>query len=350
MGQGKQEPRYTWRYPGFKQPDEHPVVCVTWNDAKAFCDWLGSKENVAYRLPTEAEWEYACRAGTTFPYFTGNDERSLQGHAHISNLATAAANPLIVVSADWNDGFPFTAPVGQFKPNALGLYDMHGNVWEWCADWYRHDYYAKSPRENPNGPPSGVAEGHVIRGGQGLGDRAWKCQSAFRGANLRAGYQFGFRIERELAYPVQKPDGSMEMLKPSEFQKRVAALAQAKVPEKPPVAEQPAPADGAAKPSAALVPTANISPPVHTPAAPPKTESPPTDDILPGVVARPARIPGIGRWQVETAVPRSRITAIAWSPDGQLLACGTGGGKIGAKNGRKTGSGLISIAQPGEFA
>jgi formylglycine-generating enzyme required for sulfatase activity len=194
-GQGKREPRYTWLYPGFRQPDEHPAVCVTWNDAKAFCDWLGGKENVTYRLPTEAEWEYSCRAGTTSSYFAGDDEHSLQGFAHIPNLATAAGNPLIGVSVDWNDGFPFTAPVGQFKPNALGLHDMHGNVWEWCADWLGFDYYAKSPREDPAGPPSGVADAHVLRGGQGLGDVAWRCRSACRGAGgLPACYHIGFRV------------------------------------------------------------------------------------------------------------------------------------------------------------
>ena len=157
-------PKYSWRNPGFKQGDDHPVVNVTWNDAVAMSKWLSEKEGKKYRLPTEAEWEYAARAGTRTRYHSGDDPQSLLKVAN-----TFAADTKV----DWPqwkdyalagyDGFEFTAPVGRFEPNALGLYDMHGNAWEWCADWYDDNYYAKSPVNDPPGPASGKVR--VRRGG-----------------------------------------------------------------------------------------------------------------------------------------------------------------------------------------
>ncbi len=155
--------KYSWRNAGFEQTDEHPVVNVSWNDAVAFCKWLSRKEGKTYRLPTEAEWEYACRAGTTTRYYSGDDPETL---AKVGNVADAAAKAKF---PDWkstikaNDGYVFTAPVGKFKPNAFGLYDMHGNAWQWCADWYGAEYYAASPVDDPTGPDSG--NDRVLRGG-----------------------------------------------------------------------------------------------------------------------------------------------------------------------------------------
>ena len=146
---------YSWRNAGFEQTDEHPVVNVSWNDAVAFCQWLSGKEGKTYRLPTEAEWEYACRAGTKTRYYSGDDPETL---AKVANVADATAKAKF---PDWkwtikaSDGYVFTAPVGQFKPNAFGLYDMHGNAWQWCADWYGADYYGKSPADDPKGPDTG---------------------------------------------------------------------------------------------------------------------------------------------------------------------------------------------------
>jgi formylglycine-generating enzyme required for sulfatase activity len=114
-------------------------------------------------LPTEAEWEYACRAGTTTRYYSGDDPETL---AKVGNVADAAAKAQF---PDWkytikaNDGYVFTAPVGKFKPNAFGLYDMHGNAWQWCADWYGAEHYAASPVDDPTGPASGNVR--VLRGG-----------------------------------------------------------------------------------------------------------------------------------------------------------------------------------------
>jgi formylglycine-generating enzyme required for sulfatase activity len=155
--------KYSWRNAGFEQTDEHPVVCVTWNDAVAFCNWLSRKEGKTYRRPTEAEWEYACRAGTTTRYYSGDDPETL---AKVGNVADATAKAKF---PDWkytikaSDGYVFTSPVGSFKPNAFGLYDMHGNAWQWCADWYGAEYYAVSPAGDPTGPDSGNVR--VLRGG-----------------------------------------------------------------------------------------------------------------------------------------------------------------------------------------
>jgi formylglycine-generating enzyme required for sulfatase activity len=155
--------KYSWRNAGFEQTDEHPVVNVSWNDAVAFCKWLSKKEGKTYRLPTEAEWEYACRAGTTTRYYSGDDPETL---ANVGNVADAAvkaqfADPKYTNKA--NDGYVLTAPVGKFKPNAFGLYDMYGNAWQWCADWCGEDYYGTSPVDDPTGPETGQVR--VLRGG-----------------------------------------------------------------------------------------------------------------------------------------------------------------------------------------
>ncbi|RZI44456.1 formylglycine-generating enzyme family protein [Herbaspirillum sp. HC18] len=157
-------PKYSWRNPGFPQDDDHPVVNVTWNDAVAMAKWLSRKEGKTYRLPTEAEWEYAARAGTRTRYHSGDDPQSL---LRVANVFDAAAKKnwekWAAFAVDGSDGFPFTAPVGSFEPNAFGLFDMHGNVWEWCADWHDEGYYARSPVDDPKGPDSGTVR--VRRGG-----------------------------------------------------------------------------------------------------------------------------------------------------------------------------------------
>ena len=186
---------YSWRNAGFEQTDDHPVVNVSWNDAVAFCKWLSKREGRTYRLPTEAEWEFACRAGTDTRYYNGADPEKLAG---IGNVADAAAK---VRFPDWkytikaNDGYAFTAPVGKFKPNAFGLYDMHGNAWQWCADWYDEDYYGKSPADDPTGPDTGSVR--VVRGGSWCFGPDHAC-SAFRdgdGPDCRM-HGGGFRIAR----------------------------------------------------------------------------------------------------------------------------------------------------------
>ncbi|HYD97014.1 MAG TPA: formylglycine-generating enzyme family protein [Noviherbaspirillum sp.] len=157
-------PAYSWRNPGFTQGDDHPVTNITWNDAAAMARWLSKTEGKTYRLPTEAEWEYAARAGTRTRYHSGDDPQSLLQSANVFD-ASARGNweKWAAFALDGSDGYPFTAPVGSFRPNAFGLHDMHGNVWEWCADWHDDDYYARSPAEDPKGPDSGKVR--VRRGG-----------------------------------------------------------------------------------------------------------------------------------------------------------------------------------------
>jgi formylglycine-generating enzyme required for sulfatase activity len=192
------DPKYSWRNPGFAQGDGHPVVNVTWNDAVALSRWLSQKEGVTYRLPTEAEWEYACRAGTRTRYATGDDPAGL---AHSANVfdADAAVNwpkwQSVALSA--HDGYAFTAPVGSFAPNGFGLHDMHGNVWEWVSDWHADDTYANSPLDNPQGPATGEVK--VRRGGSW---HTWPfyARCAFRNWNTpQTRYTLvGFRLVREV--------------------------------------------------------------------------------------------------------------------------------------------------------
>lgn len=170
--------RYSWRNPGFAQDDNHPVVNITWNDAQALARWLSQQEGRHYRLPTEAEWEYAARAGTRTRYHSGDDPRSLR---KVANTFDASAKPLwpkfAAHALAGDDGFAFTAPVARFRPNAFGLYDMHGNAWEWTNDWYGEDYYAHSPTQDPQGP----SEGHVYvrRGG------SWHTWSLYARSSYR---------------------------------------------------------------------------------------------------------------------------------------------------------------------
>ena len=145
-GAWKKTPGVTWRKPGFEQTPTHPVVCVNWTDAGAFCTWLGKKTGRSVRLPTEAEWEYACRAGTKTRFYYGDAEHILGKYAWYTYNSVGKAHP-----------------VGQKEPNAWGLYDMHGNVWESCLDWYSSRYYSKAQNPDPKGPRYGMY--HVARSG-----------------------------------------------------------------------------------------------------------------------------------------------------------------------------------------
>ncbi len=146
---------FDWRNPGFKQTDEHPVVNVSREDALAFCRWLSQKEGVTYRLPTEQEWEYACRAGAQTRYAFGDKPEDLAQHG---NVAAQSLRKQIGYGESWDDGHVFTAKVGSFPANAFGLLDMHGNVFEWCSDTYTRDY-------NGAGTASGGKTLGVVRGG-----------------------------------------------------------------------------------------------------------------------------------------------------------------------------------------
>ncbi len=145
-------------------------------------------------MPTEAEWEYACRAGSRTLYYFGDKP---EGLAQVGNVADAAAKAKF---SDWvaisaNDGHVFTAPVGKFQPNAFGLYDMHGNVWEWCADWYDGGYYFKLLVDVPTGLPT--AKYRVLRGGAwDLGPIFARSACRFGGPPVFRGGNSGFRVVR----------------------------------------------------------------------------------------------------------------------------------------------------------
>jgi formylglycine-generating enzyme len=174
-------PKYSWRNPGFLQGDDHPVVNVTWNDAMTMCRWLSETEGKTYRLPTEAEWEYAARAGTRTRYFTGDDPQSLLKAANVFD-ADARKNweKWAAYALTGHDGFAFTSPVGSFMPNAFGLYDTHGNAWEWTADWHDERYYAHSPSDDPKGPATGSVR---VRRGGSWHTWAFYARSAYRNWN-----------------------------------------------------------------------------------------------------------------------------------------------------------------------
>jgi len=132
-----------WRDPGFSQGGNHPVVCVNWNDAKAYVRWLSQKTGKNYRLPTEAEWEYAARAGTATPRYWGGGNSSACRNANVSDRTRASAHDLDTGPTSifqCTDGYVYTAPVAQLQANAFGLNDMLGNVWEWTEDCYNTSY------------------------------------------------------------------------------------------------------------------------------------------------------------------------------------------------------------------
>jgi sulfatase modifying factor 1 len=178
--------KYSWQNAGFEQTDEHPVVNVSWNDAVAFCKWLSRKEGKTYRLPTEAEWEYACRGGATTRHYSGDDPETLAKVGNVADATFKAKFPNRKYTIKASDGYVFTAPVGKFTPNAFGLYGMHGNAWQWCADWYGLEYYAKSLANDPSGPDSG--HNRVLRGG------SWYSRPDFTRSAERDGDSPNFRL------------------------------------------------------------------------------------------------------------------------------------------------------------
>ncbi len=157
--------------------DDHPVVGISWNDAAAFTEWLSGKTGRTFRLPTEAQWEFAARSGGKSEKWAGtSDLSSLRKYAWFADNANGT-----------------TRAIGQKLPNALGLHDMSGNVWEWCQDWYGDHYYGSSPRNDPQGPPDGTMR--VLRGGSWI-----SIPASVRAANRDWGYPsgrtsiYGFRV------------------------------------------------------------------------------------------------------------------------------------------------------------
>jgi formylglycine-generating enzyme required for sulfatase activity len=145
-----------------------PVEMVSWDDAQEFCRKLSARDSRKYRLPTEAEWEYACRARTTTPFHFGNALNGDRANCDGNNPYGTATKGTYLER---------TCRVGSYRPNAFGLYDVHGNVWQWCQDWYGKEYYNESTNVDPQGPSSGDAR--VVRGGSWY-YRAGHCRAAYR--------------------------------------------------------------------------------------------------------------------------------------------------------------------------
>jgi formylglycine-generating enzyme required for sulfatase activity len=157
----------------------NPVEEISWEDAQVFCRELSRLTGKKFRLPTEAEWEYACRSGTRTTYCNGD------GAEDLKKVGWFCFDPNVVKAA---------RPVAGLQPNAWGLYDMHGNVWEWCSDWYGEGTYAADEsRRDPQGPPGGTER--VLRGGS-WADEAEDCRAAYRDSQPPAycDDDIGFRI------------------------------------------------------------------------------------------------------------------------------------------------------------
>ena len=213
----RQKPEFTWKSPGFEQQGDHPVVGVSWQDAQAFCKWLSKKESAQYRLPTEAEWEYACRAGTDSYFSWGESYDDIHQRANIGNVELEKVYPdrvliqwIVHVDRDPGDPFVHTAPVASFPKNPWGLHDLHGNVWEWCQDRYIDTAYAKYKQPRYGQPiPRAIdpvndetfntdGDWRVIRGGSWF-TSPLHARSAIRSyyeSNDAAAY-IGFRVVRE---------------------------------------------------------------------------------------------------------------------------------------------------------
>jgi formylglycine-generating enzyme required for sulfatase activity len=189
---------YSWRAPGFAQEDDHPVVCVSAEDAEAYAEWLSKKTGHAYALPSEAQYEYALRAGTTTSYFWGEDRSRACEYSNQPDLdqARATNSPS---GPDYrfqcSDGFAFTSPVGSFKPNPWGLYDMQGNIWEWTADCW-NDNYEGAPTDG-SAWKTGDCDARPSRGGS-YGNAVHSAYAGVRAPRHASynGHSWGFRIVR----------------------------------------------------------------------------------------------------------------------------------------------------------
>jgi formylglycine-generating enzyme required for sulfatase activity len=190
---------HSWRSPGFEQADRHPVVCVSWNDAQAYVQWLGRQTGQAYRLPSEAEWEYAARAGSSSSRPWGDDPKDACRHANGADQSRSPSGRTIWSSKhECNDGYYFTAPVGSYAPNRFGVNDMMGNAWEWVQDVW-HENYSGAPSDGSVWSAGGDPVLRVIRGGSWY-DLPRGLRSAGRVGYTpvdRNGFT-GFRIARTL--------------------------------------------------------------------------------------------------------------------------------------------------------
>ena len=199
LEKGKIEEREgDWRTLRYGQENNHPIGCVNWNDAQAYAKWLSRKTGNNYHLPTEAEWEYSARGNTSRARYWGDNPDDACGYA---NVADQTARAQIHGASSWStfnctDGFAYTAPMGSFKANAFGLFDMLGNVWEWTEDSY-HDSYKDAPTDGSAWQGDGAKR--LLRGGSwnsGPKDARAATRNSYK-PELRFSF-FGFRIARAL--------------------------------------------------------------------------------------------------------------------------------------------------------
>jgi formylglycine-generating enzyme required for sulfatase activity len=177
----------------------NPVERVSWDEVVEFCRKLSARTGKKVMLPTEAQWEYACRAGTTTAFHTGDALKPGQANARIPS-PSVWDRIMAWLGMSSGQQTTQTTAAGSFPPNGFGLYDMHGNVLEWCSDWYGEDYYANSPKTDPQGPDSGSYG--VLRGG-GLSSYPQDCRSACRAMGVLdiRGINVGFRVAVDLPVP-----------------------------------------------------------------------------------------------------------------------------------------------------
>lgn len=201
-GQWENSTVFDWTNPGetIAYGDHQPVVCVSWRDAVAYAGWLSKISGLSYRLPSEAEWEYAARGGSDGIYFWGDDPAPGCNYANLYDQSSAPTMGFSWAGAPCRDGFETLAPVAQFAANPFGLYDMLGNVWEWTADCYIAPY---PPTDDPQQPVASQSDGcdrRSVRGG-GWITRPDRQRLTFRGRDpehVRMSY-FGFRVARTLS-------------------------------------------------------------------------------------------------------------------------------------------------------
>lgn len=188
----------SWRDPGYAQDDTHPVTCINWYDAQAYAAWLSRKTGKQYHLPTEAEWEYATRAGTKTIRYWGDSPDQACSYANVGDQTMKSQMPGVLHKVhNCTDGFAYTSPVGSFKPNAFGLYDMLGNVWQWMEDGW-HDSYNGASADGSALKAAWDAN-RVARGGSWY-SRPQSVRTAYR-RGLRSLFRFnnyGFRLARAL--------------------------------------------------------------------------------------------------------------------------------------------------------
>jgi formylglycine-generating enzyme required for sulfatase activity len=193
----------SWQNPAFSQKERDPVVCVNWDEAKAYVSWLSERTGQAYRLLSESEWEYMARAGSTSKYYFGSSDSSLCDYGNAADQSTS----LSWRNKSCNDGYgEKTAPAGTFKANGFGVHDTIGNVWEWVEDCW-HDSYSGAPVNGRAWTTGGNCSYRVLRGASTFNSpKNLRSASRGRGVTTKRASSGGFRVARDLT-PAERAEG-----------------------------------------------------------------------------------------------------------------------------------------------